>query len=114
MLRLIINEKIALFLVCQHYIYCEQLQFRCYLLAIRLKYTCTLLYEQEFLYNFDNNNFSFIDLLSESDGIGPQIITNIDDNQLKIGWFSLQPVSFEKDTLINLRFLRVNGCFTFC
>lgn len=63
--------------------------------------------------NFDNNNFSFIDLLTESDGIGTQIITNIEDNQLKIGWFSLNPVSFEKDTLINLRFLRLNGCFTF-
>lgn len=63
--------------------------------------------------NFDNNNFSFIDLLTETDGIGQEIFTNIENNQLKIGWFSLNPVSFEKDTLVSLRFLRINGCFTF-
>ena len=63
--------------------------------------------------NFDNNNFSFIDLLTETEGIGQEILANIENNQLKIGWFSLNPVSFEKDTLVSLRFLRVNGCFTF-
>ena len=62
---------------------------------------------------FDDNNFSFIDLKKETTGIGQEIIPNIIDNELKIGWFSLNPVDFEQDTLINLRFLRINGCFTF-